>query len=1624
MPESSRRSPSDRKSWRPAPETEQLSPGVRRVRRFAATSLAIGLFAVLMWLLILWIIPRPQLVVACMSIGDYDALQLPPIPFWEEDRTAFGTLSELTRDPPPSLSDREKLAAWAGSVHARDSVVLYVSAHGLAVDGKPAVAYSHFQPGSQTQHYKISDLLADLSKSSPAGTKLLLLDVGRTPPDPRLGIVVNDFPKLVEEEVKQIDDPSLWVILSNGMFEKSHVCHGAKRSVFAFYVTEGLNGAARNKQENNIDLAGYFGYLRDRVGGWVWENTKNARLPETQTPQLLRGHDGLVTNPAIAKEVILISSLPKRETAASTTTTPATALEDAPGRTGRFADSVADAPRLWKLTANRLPTGLLAAGVGPVFGESQGSFDVAQNAPAPAATPVPAPATTVTTATPAPTTPTPATPATTATTPAATGTTTPGAPKQPPPAIATSTTAATTTTGIPATTGTAPAPAAATIQPGAAPDERDDFLQFLRKKQADADMHDARGWGASDYSPLELRAYQKSLSGYYLRAMGGKGFVTTELRDQAQPSLNESLRRIKNLEQDFTRGGARASYERDSDIAAAVRTRNRLLFDVPEYIRWYGLSNAAWGDEAAHGQLRDLIGHLKTMNELFEDASAAPGIDSDNPAATTWRTKLVAEASAVEALERPLRAMLAKQVDDLFNRSESPHATTEQAFELLSISLLTPDQRAKLVEVLRRKLPGMGEVPQGVKPGTQPDPTGRAKKVAELEVALAALADRTPSHHLPEALRELQGVSSSSGEEGFRQACRKLGDRLRGCYESSASAVRINLQADLWKNWRAAETIIRLADVRDKDDIQRELDKLKGRPWLSPVAGIPLGDFQPQGTLQIVFPQDSLSTPDEPISLETGAPRKVKWTIRAVGRKKLPAIVRLRLDYDSKKLQISDARGQPLLPDFDERSTNPGDKEAVFEYQLTSKSDDGAIVSVLGNWEYDRERPQPRETKFRVPEPRFLGILVEGQIGTLKTALTDPEPTRLTDPNKPNWIRVHPSAKDGTTRLKVQPFSSGQTEFNLALQNASTQPRKFKYSLHALRKTDERDPLLNLPPRELQWTAAQPVPPHFEKLLEQELTLPANGTIPLPLVPAPAAPPKEGAKEPPPAAKPAAAASDEPGKPLNRYLIALFESVARPDDRQALILDIEPLNPDRYLQPTVSYRVDEGEMVVDVEPIDPEMLPPTGAQIEWLESEGIDVSQGDSKLTIKPGQKGPFRMTQRLAPDPKRIVSVRLTADGYPRTFLYDVPLSTLGRNAERKQASLQELRIVSPTKESELMFPEKDRLEIQLEADAPPDAADLSFHLYVRSPQSQVEQRFDHDREYDLRLVSEQESPPGALRLKTAVRDLKANLPVGGFHNQKVIIRAALEARQRDGGDATERKSQDIQAIFDKRLPHVKPVQPLLSVTEGQNLEVEIQADDDLSGIDKVEAAFDRDDKKKDDLKSPKLARLVAGGDGNIYRVTFKADDLKPLGTGRNPLYLKATDRVGNPSPIVEMTVQVNEKPPPPPPEKLAKTNKVEGTVIYFREPVKNATVTLADPATIPMAPSVAARQPPPTGPTVTTDNQGHFVFKDVRPGQYRLIAKGTIKNQTHNNLAAPITVQVEAPPADPPAPVQIDLK
>jgi hypothetical protein len=159
--------------------------------------------------------------------------------------------------------------------------------------------------------YSVKELLGEL-KASQAGTKILILDAGRMDYDPRLGIVENDFPSLLEKVVRDTHDTNLWVLCSHSDGQRSHTLPALHASVFGAYVASGLRGGADSNYDRAVNLDELHKFVAAKVAAWVEEHTDQQAV---QIPRLLRGgneqlqENEQLQNTAKAAHLVTVASL-------------------------------------------------------------------------------------------------------------------------------------------------------------------------------------------------------------------------------------------------------------------------------------------------------------------------------------------------------------------------------------------------------------------------------------------------------------------------------------------------------------------------------------------------------------------------------------------------------------------------------------------------------------------------------------------------------------------------------------------------------------------------------------------------------------------------------------------------------------------------------------------------------------------------------------------------------------------------------------------------------------------------------------------------------------------------------------------------------------------------------------------------------------------------------------------------------------------------------------------------------------------------------------------------------------------------------------------------------------------
>ena len=185
---------------------------------------------------------------------------------------------------------REQLIGVKPGGPGKDVVMVYLSMHG-AVDasGEPCLVPPDASPLKSDQWLRVRDLLAYLfpREGTPAQPdrvkKLLIFDSSRMDANWDMGLLYNGFADRLQAVVEEARVPNLIVLSSAGPGQIGWAAPELKGSVFAYFLWQGLRGAADAENAGNHDgkvsLAELYEYLRAHVGQWVTENRADVQQP-------------------------------------------------------------------------------------------------------------------------------------------------------------------------------------------------------------------------------------------------------------------------------------------------------------------------------------------------------------------------------------------------------------------------------------------------------------------------------------------------------------------------------------------------------------------------------------------------------------------------------------------------------------------------------------------------------------------------------------------------------------------------------------------------------------------------------------------------------------------------------------------------------------------------------------------------------------------------------------------------------------------------------------------------------------------------------------------------------------------------------------------------------------------------------------------------------------------------------------------------------------------------------------------------------------------------------------------------------------------------------------------------
>ena len=746
------------RTWRQQGGAAPPNPAALRVKRWLALLVTLALLAGLAWLISLLFVPK--LHVVAVAVPGYDLGKLPPIPFARE--TALGLAGDDAGDRAYGtnkvldLQDAGQFQALRSALQeqlpaARDKLLLYLCAHGVSVGGEPVLLCTDalHRSGARMSEgrFAVSDLLKQVSDCK-AALKVIVLDTGYLVADPGLGMIVNEFPRLLADEVRKSGDPTLWVLLSNGLYERSHVSRGVERSIFGLAVADGLAGQADRVEEGGdgdfkLDIQELHKYVTNHVSAWVYRATNRQ---ETQTPELMWGGGDLPQ----AQRTILCP-LSSHGTDHD--------KRDAPAKNdhGSLPVERSNRPRPAVLAGlGLMPRGpaLLAMAQAKTAVREDDASERRSGQSPPRSSKAEAPT------------------ASEASQPAATA---PGA-------------SATATSG-----GTAPASAeasspaegakSASPQPTAnaleaakppPPDKEEAASQptlarLLEQAWAERDQACDRGiraWTPHDYAPQVWREYEDLLAGYELRSRAGAYYDPEKLAREFQEyrftadqttagrpgSISKRLAEARETFEDFVRQGGIDDAQGNAKLLVdAWKLRNQCLYRARDYVRWHALASfGAPTRERPSRQVGDFLDQLQQLGALLEPWERG----SDE----SWESRMPDLQVACDSLAALDRKLQSDFRDDLRSGGllalRAIHAP-------LPTSLLNADDRREVVrEITNIKaeptLAGKVSPPTVRVDGARG--RSRAREQAEVELKFARLAGT-------DAAAELESILGKKGDD-------------------------------------------------------------------------------------------------------------------------------------------------------------------------------------------------------------------------------------------------------------------------------------------------------------------------------------------------------------------------------------------------------------------------------------------------------------------------------------------------------------------------------------------------------------------------------------------------------------------------------------------------------------------------------------------------------------------------------------------------------------------------------------------------------------------------------------------------------------------------------------------
>jgi hypothetical protein len=266
------------------------------------------------------LLPSPPVnaYIVSLPLPLYDDAAVPPVPFAEQDtkllvecfpENAENAYNAQELDPLrgklKAIAEGRLRADWGDDdrrkLAAGRPFIFHIAGHAAVANDAVYLLPIKADPADPQTWLPLDKVLAAMA-DCPTPKKLLLLDLGKPRTSPFLGPLQDDVtPKLHEWLAKKRDTLPCPVLVSCAPGEESYAIPAAGASAFAFYVAEGLRGAADGfgggAVDKKVKARELAAFVSTRVARWARQNRDLPQQPTLFEPTTFSDFDLMLDVP-------------------------------------------------------------------------------------------------------------------------------------------------------------------------------------------------------------------------------------------------------------------------------------------------------------------------------------------------------------------------------------------------------------------------------------------------------------------------------------------------------------------------------------------------------------------------------------------------------------------------------------------------------------------------------------------------------------------------------------------------------------------------------------------------------------------------------------------------------------------------------------------------------------------------------------------------------------------------------------------------------------------------------------------------------------------------------------------------------------------------------------------------------------------------------------------------------------------------------------------------------------------------------------------------------------------------------------------------------------------------------